>query len=171
MSSHCNVWSNAPSKIHKHTNYSTIFPIILSWNSLKILVQERLPDWGELLICYTVFDSKKGCYSLDQERLHKFKCVSINLLDTHSKLYIDCPFILQHKVFISSVKQLNQCINSLHGVTNNDAIVHLCEYNASLTKENTRINTDWNNTTIYKTIAQFCKPIVTCLLQTVKTLV
>jgi hypothetical protein len=66
MRSHFNVRSNAPSKIRQHTDRSVIPPIILSWNSLEILVQKRLPNWGELLVCYTICDSKKGSFSLNK---------------------------------------------------------------------------------------------------------
>jgi len=83
MSSHCKVQSSTPSKIRQHTNCSTKLPIILSWNSLKILVRKRLPDRSELLICFTICDSKNGCDSLNQERLRKFECVCINLLHVH----------------------------------------------------------------------------------------
>ncbi len=99
--------------------------------------------WASHLF-YQFFDSKEGCYSLNQKRLRKFECVSINLLDVHSKMFIDWPFVLQHKMFISSMKWFNQCIDLLHWVTINDAIIHICEYDESLTKKDTRINTAWN---------------------------
>ena len=170
MSSHCSVRSSTPSKISQNANCSAILPLVLSWNSLTILVQEKFPNRSELLVCFTIYNFKTGCDYLNQERLCKFECISINLTDIHSKILIGWPFILQHKVFISSAKQLNWCINLIHRVTNNNSSIHICENNASLTKEVTWIDSARDTALILKPIAQFCKPTVPCLLQAIGTL-
>ena len=114
MSSHCNVWPNATSKIRQHSNCSAILPVILSRDSLKILVQKRFPHWSKLLICFTICNSKKGCNSFDQERLQEFKGFSINLLKIHSK-------ILVPRLVTQSVCLLHATIKLVHQY---DALIH-----------------------------------------------
>ncbi len=66
------------------------------------------------------------------------------------------------------MKWLNQCSNSIVHVSYDNAIVHVGKDNAFMPKENARVNITLHKTTILKSIAKFCKPIVRSLFQAIK---
>ncbi len=56
-------------------------------------------------------------------------------------------------------------------ISYNNTVVHVCENDAIVIEDDTRVNTAPHETTILKSITEFCKPIVSSLFQSIKTLI
>jgi hypothetical protein len=56
-------------------------------------------------------------------------------------------------------------------ISYDDTVVHVCENDAIVIEEDTRDNTALHKTMILKSITEFCKQIVSGLLQSIKTLI
>ena len=103
MYRHCNVRPNASSEICQ-LDCSLIFPVILSWDTVQVFVQERLAYRSQFLIGLSVINSEKLRNSFNQEWLSELKRRCVALLNINYKILVYRSFVLQQEILISFMK-------------------------------------------------------------------
>jgi hypothetical protein len=89
MYSHGNVRTNASCKVSKHSDCSSIFPFIFSWDTIQIFIQQGFINWSKLLICFSLINTKKLRNAFDEKRLSKLKRVSGKLSNVNPQVFVD----------------------------------------------------------------------------------
>ncbi len=64
---------------------------------------------------------------IDLEWLNEFKSIGVVLNDLYSQEFVDITYICQDEILFPMLHRSDECVNGLHGSTNDDAIINICE--------------------------------------------